>query len=171
MGDLIISARKGDGAVHPLNVQWRSRCPLFRGFRTRAFERELLPLSASNALMPSSTCCASRNFGEFYDLSLFCRHVSSVLDIRIIMLQDWSAAQLNQARHQKVSGVSPVAGAADKSPVFWNLLRDMAAAEPAVSANPRVPARPHPAAPPFVLVSPRHHQRRGVASCFLRCKL
>ena len=44
----------------------------------------------------------------------------------------------------KISGVSPVTGAADNSPIFWNLLCDMAVAEPAVSANPRVPARPHP---------------------------
>ena len=69
----------------------------------------------------------------------------------------------------KISGVSPVTGAADNSPIFWNLLCDMAVAEPAVSANPRVPARPHPQL--LHSCTARYHQRRRVASCFLRFKL
>jgi hypothetical protein len=64
-----------------------------------------------------------------------------------------------------------MADAADKRPVFWPLLCDMAAAEAVVSANPRVPARPHAPALPFVHGSPRNRRRRGVASCFLRSKL
>src|SRR5689334_21867857 len=70
-GDLIISARKGGGAVHPLNVQWRRGRPLFRGFPKSACERELLPLSSSDALMPSSACCTLRNLASFITLARF----------------------------------------------------------------------------------------------------
>jgi hypothetical protein len=79
MGDLIISARKGEAAVHPLKVQWWPGCPPFRGVRIKVSGRALAPLSA-DVLTSSSALFGSQNLASCMILPRFFAMHPSVSD-------------------------------------------------------------------------------------------